>query len=162
MTTLSVLLGLAALVSAAAVLAARRPAHAGIALGVNGLLLATITAWLGASLVAVTWALLGAGILCSALVIRRQRGRETSPATIPSGKFIALGAALLSAAMLMGGLIVHYAPGQVGAGLPLAASGEVEGGLAALLSADYAPGAVAIALIVVATLLGLRLRGGEP
>lgn len=159
---LSALLGLAVLASAVAVLAARRPEQAGIALGANGLLLAITSARLGAALVAVTWALLGAGVICATLVIYGQRRRESPPATPSSGRLVALGAGLLSAAMLLGGLLVQYAPGQVGLGVPPATSAGFEGGLAMLFSADYAPGAVAIALIVVATLAGMGLRGGEP
>jgi len=157
-TLLSVLLGLAVLASAVGVLAARRPAHAGITLGANGLLLAIISAWLGAAFVAMTWALLGTGMICAALVVRGHRGRESAP----SGKIVVLGAGLLSVATLLGGLIVQYAPGQVGAGVLLTTPAEIEGGLGALLSADYAPGAVAIALISLATLVGMRLHGGEP
>lgn len=160
-TLLSAFLGSAVLASAVTVVAARRPAYAGIALGANSLLLAIIGALLGAELVAVTWGLLGVGMVCAALVINKPLSRGMAPAPSASGKLVALGAGLLSTAMLLGGLIVQYAPGQVGAGILPAAPTDAEGGLA-LLSTDYAPGVIGIALIVVATLVGMRLRGDEP
>ena len=172
-TVLYVLLALASLSSGLAVVLARRPTHAGVALGLNALSLAAIAATLSAQLVALAWAVTGVGIMLVSLVTLGGGGwgmgqRSETLSQGPEREGVGLrgrGAAtlvlgLLSCLALGTALLVGYIPGQTLLGLEHPGEiGEGTVALVAILYGRYGTGVVGVALVLLVAGIGGRLHG---
>ena len=160
------LLGLATLVSGLAVILARRPARAGLALGCNVLFLAAIVLTLSAQFVAIAWAMVGLSIiLLSLTILHGEHGSPEFPGNLTakgSGR-AALAVSLLLWVTLTATLFMSYAPGQVSFGGATGQVGEPTTiALAEVLFTRYSAGVVGMALILLVTLIGVRRTSRSP
>lgn len=168
MFALYTLLGLATLVSGLAVILARRPARAGLALGCNVLFLAAIVLTLSAQFVAIAWAMVGLSIILFSLTILH--GEHGSPgfpgnltARLKGPGRAALAVSLLLWVTLTATLFMSYAPGQVSFEGATGQVGEPTTiALAEVLFTRYSAGVVGMALILLVTLIGVRRTSRSP